>query len=337
MASSQSPLFASAFTISSDDASSALLNADPSLPDTRRLTTRRQFHRKLLALSQQNEDLETQLHLARRSCTQNQEKLKMQEALIREMETSVIGRNDGILSCNDQQLLLEKTRQVAELSVKLETLVDRCSHRSHEEDKEETTCTVAETNTTLSIFSTSGQTSTSKETDNTKQSEMTNDRSIILEKENEEVRQKCQSLERSMATLKHKNAEREIRSAKNFRMMQQQMDSVQGDRNRRIEAQRTLEEHVARLEDDNCSKDVEILNLRAQVEQLRLSQRTPSSIFRCEDEIEKKIVPTSGDQENDLCNDKIGSFPPILVAASLDDDTTTASETDSQYDLSDEL
>lgn len=313
--------------MSSDDASADHSDASVGpLPETRRLTTRRQFYQKLLALSQQNEDLETHLRLAKRSCTQYQETIKLQEALIRKIEIGSHG-----ISCN--QLLLEKTRQVAELSVELKTLVGRCNH-SHEQDKKETRNTVVDTNTTQSIC-TSEQTS-SKEIGDT-QSEITNDRIVLLKKENEEVRRQCKALERSMATLKHKNAEREIRSAKNFRLMQQQMDSVQGERNRRIEAQRTLEDRVAKLEDDNRSNDVEIMKLRTQIEQLRLSQRTQALVFRCDDEIEKRRMLVGSDEDNDLWHEVDGSFPPILVAASRDDDTATASETDSQYDLSDEL
>jgi hypothetical protein len=297
-------------------------------PDDGLLTTRSQFRKKLLALSQHNEDLETHLQMTQRTCLQFREKTVQQEMQIREME-AVVGRlesanrkkgiddddEDGVgeeTSCS--RLLTEKSKQIAELSLKVEDLTLRLQQERGNDD----------------VFLSEPHCSYHQRVCDDDLVQPANHHSHDLESKLEEYRRKCEALERSMASLKHKNAEREIRSAKNFRLMKQQLEFAEGDRNRRMASERALEERVAKLEDDNRRKDEGIFLLRSQLRHLIVSQRT-SSAFRQGSDADS----VSCGSNTEKWDEKDGSVPPILVAASQDDDT--ASETESQYDLSEEL
>ncbi|KAG7367585.1 hypothetical protein IV203_030256 [Nitzschia inconspicua] len=312
--------------------SSRLAEAAPLLPDATTFTTRRQFRRRIIDLFQRNQDLETHLQITRRTCQQYEEKSAIQETRIRELE-SVIGRlpltneedTDDVKSdkpaiyCN--QLLVEKSNQIAQLTFKLDDLMLQL-HRTNQQGNKDAQQILDSSNVKLQSSSQPVSCSSDSSSEHVR----------ALEAELEEQRRKCEALERSMATLKHKTAEREVRNAKNLRFMKEQLDLVLCDRNRRIEAQRTLEEQVTKLDDENQSKDTEIVKLKAQLQQLLLSKKT-ASLFRGDGDIKKNS--TSYNNEDGSWDEQDGSIPPILVAASRDDDTS--SETDSQYDLSEEI
>jgi hypothetical protein len=149
----------------------------------------------------------------------------------------------------------------------------------------------------------------------------------------EEYRQKNEALERSLATLKYKMAEREIKSAKNFRFMKQQVDRIERDRNRRMMVQETLQDQVAVLEHDIRCKDQQICELQLQLQNRNISP--PTSVFRHAHHNGDNKIQISYKEEG-VWEDEDGAVPPILVAASGDEDDT-ASEKDSQCDASEEL
>jgi len=62
------------------------------------------------------------------------------------------------------------------------------------------------------------------------------------------VSSKCESLERSLETLKRKNSEREIRSMRSLRNMRRQIDSLEQERKRRLDLQASAEDRALQLE-----------------------------------------------------------------------------------------
>merc|ERR1712176_1742198 len=63
---------------------------------------------------------------------------------------------------------------------------------------------------------------------------------IKHEEEMERVNSRCESLERSIRTLKRKNAQREIRNMKNMKNMRKQLDDLEKERHRRLNLQASV-------------------------------------------------------------------------------------------------
>jgi DNA-directed RNA polymerase subunit M/transcription elongation factor TFIIS len=249
------------------------------------------------------------------------------ENVIDTLQSKIIRSEDSNDDKNNKScvsLLLEKSNQIAEISMKVENLTVELQQLRRREGVNKS------------------------DTDSFSEPSHANDESLVPSQHQniseeqgttnnlssgplEAYRRKSEALERSLATLKHKMAEREIKSAKNFRLMNEQLSLVESDRNRRMVVQQTLQDQVTTLEYDIRCKDRQIWELQSQLRSMNVSQ--PTSMFR-HDHCGNQFHLSH--KEEDVWDDKDGAVPPILVAASRDEDDT-ASETDSRYDASEDL
>jgi predicted RNase H-like nuclease (RuvC/YqgF family) len=223
----------------------------------------------------------------------------------------------GTSTCaSSDKLLLEKSRQIAELTLKLEQLSATLEDsQSNSNDVISSQCHSELTQAALSHVSASQYSWAVDHHGSCSQVK-------ILSQDLNDFKQKCVSLERSMATLKRKNGEREIRSAQNLRMMRQQLDVVERQKARSLEKQRAMEQQILDLLKENKEKTERI----ALVEQSS-EKCNKRDFFRHNGH--GMYNDAKNHSKTDFWKDDEESyFPPILVASSLDDDT--ASETESQ-------
>jgi hypothetical protein len=101
-------------------------------------------------------------------------------------------------------------------------------------------------------------------------------RLLAVEEERDNFAKKCETLERSVDTLKKKNSEREIRSLVSLRQMRHQVDILEGGRRRQNETLSSLEDMVQSLEEENQAKDENILALEKQFHVFKSSPNDPS-------------------------------------------------------------
>jgi len=170
----------------------------------------------------------------------------------------------------------------------------------------------------------SSQTSTSRQ------------QTIRFEEEIVRISSKCTSLERSLSTLKRKNAERELRSMKSLRNMRQQIESLEQERKRRLVLQTNAEERALELEiqilelkEENRRQDV---FRRQQPQQDKLESPVHSSRREKKrddfDPLTKKAIDSCREvimMRNQL--DKV-SYPPILLVVSEESENSEKSEDD---------
>ena len=280
-------------------------------------TTRKQFQRKLLALSEQNHELQVKLDSTEQQCSNLKETTRLQELQIREMEKvihQIPSHDDSAATTPKDFLLVEKTREVAELTMKLERLSVALKDRT---DSNDHVSSQGSSEQVLQVVSKSQQSCIESDS-------ISCPREKELQDKLNAYRQKCESLERSMTTLKQKNAVREIRSAKNLRLMRQQLDAMEQEKARRLELQVVMEERLSRLLLQNREKEERI----AHVEHL-LANETLKGTFGSNEQYSN--TKELGISAATSWKDDEGWIPPILVAASQDGDT--ASETESQTEL----
>lgn len=144
----------------------------------------------------------------------------------------------------------------------------------------------------------------------------------------EKYEQKCIALERSLYTFKRKNAEREIMNARNLRLMRQQLDFAEHDRQRRAETQTQFKIQVAVLLEEIFCKDEEILRLKNQVKSDATTILSNGKSVVSTPIQPDMLVQTTFSRENVQSWDDDESLSPIFMATSRDDET--ASESDSE-------
>jgi len=147
---------------------------------------------------------------------------------------------------------------------------------------------------------------------------------IRLEEEIVRVSSKCTSLERSLATLKRKSTERELRSMKSLRNMRRQIENLEQERRRRLDLQTNAEERALELEiqilelkQENSRQDI----FRRQDPQQDQPQSPEDSNMRETRRIELDPLAKKG---IDSCRKVImmrnqldkESYPPILLVVS---------------------
>mmetsp|Transcript_21846 Transcript_21846/g.35163 ORF Transcript_21846/g.35163 Transcript_21846/m.35163 type:complete len:346 (-) Transcript_21846:1084-2121(-) len=284
-------------------------------------TTRSQFKKKLLSLSDRNQELEDSLNVVERKCRALNEKSRLQELQIRELvgvihslqtkEDQNCSRSAALTDDANRQILVEKTRQIADLSLQVEQLKSRIQNQRE--------VTALETDT-VTVVRDEVSKSPKDAATNIKSSDDNSSIVDVMRAERDSYRQKCEALERSINTLKQKSAEREIRSAKNLRLMRRQIEMLEHERNQRQEWQDTLEQKISQLEQNNKCKQNQILLLNDQIQNRQTANK------RDVDRSGVVILSSSLEME-----DSSWTAAPLLLTLSQDDDTSlsTSSRTDS--------
>ncbi len=248
-----------------------------------KLTTRSEVNSRLQTLSTRNEELETKLQKAEETCQHYEAKNKAQHALIQDLMETVnsltaslpsdkeISRSEEDSSKIPEKICLMLTKKAQRISGLVEEVEklkfrlkeqmkvpisfqtyneDDCDESEHdEEDVAFVDISLSDTeNDYIPITSLSSSFSSAE-------SPMSGQETIRLEEEIFRISSKCQSLERSLDTLKRKSMEREVRSMKSLRNMRQQVESLEQERKRRLDLQSDAEERALQLE-------IELLELR---------------------------------------------------------------------------
>lgn len=264
----------------------------------RHATRRDRYNQKLIALSSRNLELEDSLRGAR------QERLGLQEEATRQqLHASELERLVRSLRAGDDDtlcLLAERTQRIVDLTLQVEKL-----QRS----------VLEESRQTLSPPSHPDQRSDKTRAAEGRRHEIDEDHSsgtrghhatgalavegcdcctrhlekiLTLEKELDESRNKRETLERSVVTLKTKNTEREIRSMTSLRQMRRQIDMSEHDRRRRQDIQAELEQRVAALEAEKEIDSLEIHRLSERCKNLEAKIRHASSCRESRESSDKK-------------------------------------------------
>lgn len=226
----------------------------------------------MISLSNRNQELEESLREAQQSCQRYQIKSNVQNILIKELVDAIHSMaqrpsndknndensNSNNININEDACLLltKNARRIADLSMEIEKMKlqqqeqeqlfptspnkysDGDDHnRSNDDDDVRFEDIPLDGNVNRSMTSSSSSSS-----------------SLLmlaeLEEENIHIKSKCDSLERSVHTLKHKNTEREVRSMMSLRNMRGQIDDLNEERKRRLNMQVSVEECAFRLQEE---------------------------------------------------------------------------------------
>jgi hypothetical protein len=231
-------------------------------------TTRDQYNLKLISLSNKNLELEACLHIAQKECRKLEEKSIRQELQIVEL-----GRLVRSLQ-TDNNALEESAERIVDLTIqvqKLQRLLIEVNQEklvtppqgNHHPDKTSSSDGGPDACQQDFPARTADHDVTGKTANGRCNScNQRNEEIINLEKKLNDYRNKSETLERSVTTLKFKNTEREIRSMTSLRQMRRQIDLLEHDRKRRQDIEASLEERVAILETEKAIHAKEIQGLR---------------------------------------------------------------------------
>ena len=339
---------------SSSTTTGNIANPSTRTTTTTTTTTRSQFQKKLHYLADRNQELEDNLQISEQTCYDLNQKIRLQELQIKELESSVQSLfqptntnlpNYMLLSSDHDEetstntvtfveVLSEKVRQIAELSKMLESLKPNELQTPIMQVRRSTQQSPENEIAAKGIDLDHNDEDVDNDNDNESNTIM---KSMIdtLEKERDMYRQKCEALERSINTLKHKNAQREIRSAKSLRFMKQQIDMLETDRKRRHDIQITLEEKISKLEEENELKQEEIAHLQMGLMNQNQTEKRGDYDSQHKISMNHHSIQSSGSSDF-LMWDGNSQGTPILASLSRDDDddtassTTTISQSDSQ-------
>jgi len=328
-----------------------------------KLTTRSEVNSRLQTLSTRNEELEKKLHEAEETCQHYEAKNRAQHALIQGlMETidslSTFSPNNKECGSSDEEstkfpekiclMLTKKAQRISDLVEEVERMKFRLKKQreipisfqtNYEDDFEESEhdeddvdfvdVSLSETeNDYVPITSVSSSFSSSE-------TRMSGQESIHLEEEIVRISSKCQSLERSLDTLKRKSVEREVRSMKSLRNMRQQVESLEQERRRRLDLQSSAEERAMKLE-------IELLELREEKNRQQIFRRQQRSLTEQAESLESGNIGDTKPTESDLsikkgidrCREIImlrnqldkDSCPPLLVSVSEESESSEESQ-----------
>ena len=229
--------------------------------------TRGEFNAKLLSLSNRNKELEEKLREAEQSCQSYEIKNYSQHALILDLTDTIHSMTNYPSGDNDDSggagtnipeeiclLLTKNARRVSDLSEELAKMNLQLQNQMQ-------VLSVVENNDNhnnknvefvdIPLHDNEKGNSTSSSTSSI--SSLSSSLSLVSEPEQVEqeivrVSSRCESLERSLKTMKRKYTEREVKSMKSLRKMRHQIDGLEQERRRRLDLQAAAEERAHQLE-----------------------------------------------------------------------------------------
>lgn len=319
------------------------------------MTTRSEINSRLQTLSTRNEELETELQQAEETCQQYEARNKAQHELIQNLmetihslvvspsddeETSSADHRNTTIPEKMCRLLAKNAHRVSHLVEEVERMKfllkkqmevtsgfqnsysDDSDESEHDEDDVEFVDVSLSDNANDYVSATSISLSFSSSV-----TPASGQQIIRLEEEIVRISSKCTSLERSLNTLKRKNAEREVRSMKSLRNMRQQVENLEQERRRRLDLQTNAEERALQLE-------TELHELRQENNRQNIVRRQQQPTQEQLESLEKgnmgETTPIeSGESVKrgiDSCRELImlrnqldqDSFPPLLRTVSED-------------------
>lgn len=232
-------------------------------------TTRRDFSARLLSLSIHNEELEARLRESEQTCQRYEIKIKAQHSLVVDlmdavhaMANSPSGESDDIdggsipeeicvLFTRNAQRVSELIQEVERMKISFaqriqipndeiqESSYQKILSKTNDGDYDDEYEDIPSNISISSLLSSSSSSTTESE-----------EEIAQVKEELISVKSKCMSLQRSVATLKGKNTQREVRSMKSLRTMRWQISELEEERKRRLDLQASAEARVVELENE---------------------------------------------------------------------------------------
>lgn len=307
----------------------------------RKPTTRSGFQSTMLSLSTRNEELEERLREAERNSHRLEMKNKSQHALILDLMDAIHSMTNSSASGDDNEsgipeemclLLTKNAQRISELSeevgkMKFQLQQQMENHSTVRNNQVENESDVEDFRfVDISLCEEENENSSSTSS------------SARLEEEIVRISSKCDSLERSLKALKHKNSEREIRSMKSLRSLRNQVDSLEQERKRRLDLQASAEERALQLE-------IELQELKQENNRQSIFRRQrhesplqePEDSQKSDGKIESKQIETELTRKGlNHCRELVmmrnqldmQSYPPLLLAVSEESEESEDSEDD---------
>ena len=316
-----------------------------------RPTTRSEFNARLLSLSTRNAELEKRLREAEQAAMFYEIKTVSQHAMIQDLKDAIHSMaNTSPDTCEsssdaktsipeDLCLMITKNAQrVADLSEEVQRMRTEMFQQMEEStgdlEFEDISLHDDDSDIRLSSLASSSPSSSSPimiEPDKQNQT-------IKHEEEMERVNSRCESLERSIRTLKRKNAQREIRNMKNMKNMRKQLDDLEKERHRRLNLQASAEERAMQLEVELCELK-QIMKLNQGVFRRQQQPETFVEANTGDDTIweqNESDAEQSGKKGVDYCRElvilrnqvsrKLDSTLPLLVAVSEEEESENSED-----------
>ena len=329
------------------------------------MTTRSEINSRLQTLSTRNKELETELQEVEETCQQYDARNKAQHELIQNLKETihflaVSPSDDKETRSGDEKsakipekmclLLTKNAHRVSDLVEEVERMKfllkkqkqvtsgfqnsygDDSDESEHDEDDVEFVDVSLGDNDNDYVPATSISLSFSSSETPASGHEI-----IRLEEEIVRISSKCSSLDRSLNTLKRKNAEREVRSMKSLRNMRQQVENLEQERRRRLDLQTNAEERALQLE-------IELHELRQENNRQNIFRRQQQPVQEQLESLEKGNIEDTTPIESgesakrgiDHCRELImlrnrldqDSFPPLLRSVSEESEDSKESEGD---------
>jgi len=322
-------------------------------------TTRNEFNSRLQSLSTRNEELEESLRESEESCQEYEAKNNAQHALIHNLMetihslTTSNSHKDAKIPEKMCLLLTKNAQRVSDLSEEVERMKLRLKNQmersrsvkvNYYEDADESKQGEDEVEVEfvdVSLCDNDNEYTPSVSISSSFSSPQTpasGQETIRLEEEIVRISSKCESLERSLSTLKRKSALREVRSMKSLRNMRQQVERLEQERKRRLELQTNAEDRALELE-------IELLKLkqedsRQDIFRRRQHQHPQDQVESAENSNVREAKRIESDPLTkkgiDHCRERIilrnqldkDSFPQLLLVVSEESEESQESEDD---------
>jgi len=232
-------------------------------------TTRSQFNTKLLSLSNRNKEVKEKLREAEQSCQSYKIKNFLQHALILDltdtihsMANSPSGDSDDsggagtnipeeicLLLTKNARRVSDLSEEVAKMKLQLQNQMQVLSVAKNNENHNNNDVLFVD----IPLHDNEKGNSTPSSASSI--SSLSSSLSLLsepeqVEKEIVRVSSRCESLERSLKTMKRKNTEREVKGMKSLRKMRHQIDGLEQERRRRLDLQAAAEARALQLESE---------------------------------------------------------------------------------------
>jgi hypothetical protein len=220
----------------------------------------------LLSDKTRNDELEEKLREAEKCCHSYEMKNKSQHGLIVDLTDAIHSMASSSSDVNDTKIPEEMSLLLTKNALRISELCEEVARMKIELLKQAKDRKYEENNGDEDIYSHSDSDDEEDDNDDDDEDDYRFDDVSLDDKEKESlsfeveeeknaleeeyvrVSSKCESLERSLETLKRKNSEREIRSMRSLRNMRRQIDSLEQERKRRLDLQASAEDRALQLE-----------------------------------------------------------------------------------------
>jgi DNA repair exonuclease SbcCD ATPase subunit len=234
-------------------------------------TMEEESNRKMASIMSDNKELKENLRDAKLACQDLEEERRFHAAKATELQESLqaVGSDDDVAA-----RLVEKSLEIAELSMEVDAMKFQLREVSKErylmdQEREANVEMMAELSKVIrgqkQQLDAKGESQSSLNVaDPDYDLKQLKIQLQTMEKERNGITKKCESLQRTVETLKQKNCEREVKSLISLRHMRLQIDDFLDERKRRTESLSSLEQKIETLEEESEAKDEKIFALEQQ-------------------------------------------------------------------------